>query len=84
MTAGASCAQGPAPLYYALSPPFAMDLEGTFLCPYCLQINTILVDVSAGHHQDLIEDCEICCRSVRLTIDVDADVEEASISADIP
>ncbi len=61
-----------------------MEIEGTFLCPYCLQINTILVDVSAGNSQELIEDCEVCCRPVRLSIDVDADVQEANISADLP
>ncbi len=61
-----------------------MEIEGTFLCPYCLQINTILVDISAGNHQELIEDCEICCRPVMLSIEVDADVQEASISADLP
>ncbi len=61
-----------------------MEIEGTFLCPYCLQINTVLVDISAGRHQELIEDCEICCRPVRLNIDVDVDVQEANVSAEIP
>lgn len=61
-----------------------MEIEGSFICPYCLQPNTILVDISAGQHQDLIEDCQICCRPVRLTIDVDADVREANVVADIP
>ncbi len=66
-------------------PPLAaMEIEGTFLCPYCLQINTILVDASAGNRQELIEDCEVCCRPVKLCIDVDADVQEANISADLP
>jgi hypothetical protein len=61
-----------------------MELEGSFVCPYCLQINTILIDVTAGKHQDLIEDCQICCRPIQITIDVDAEAEEANVSADIP
>jgi hypothetical protein len=60
-----------------------MEIEGTFPCPYCLQINTILVDVSAGEHQDLIEDCQVCCRPVNLKIDVDADLQEVTVAAEI-
>lgn len=61
-----------------------MEIEETFLCPYCLQVNTVFVDISAGQHQELIEDCEVCCRAVSLTIDVDIDVQHANVIADIP
>ncbi len=61
-----------------------MELEGTFFCPYCLQLNTILVDVSAGAHQEIIEDCQVCCRPAQLRIEVDAEGETAAVTADLP
>ena len=33
------------------------------------------VDVSAGAHQDYVEDCPVCCHPMRLRIDVDPDGE---------
>jgi hypothetical protein len=61
-----------------------MEINGSYVCPYCFQINTILVDFTEGKHQVLIEDCQVCCRPVQLTIEVDAEMEEATVSADIP
>jgi hypothetical protein len=61
-----------------------MELDGSFICPYCLQNNTILVDVTEGKHQELIEDCQVCCRPVNLTIEVDIELQEANVTADIP
>lgn len=61
-----------------------MELESTFVCPYCLQLNTVMVDVSAGLRQEYIEDCEVCCRPTKLMIVLSPDLEEAAITADIP
>lgn len=60
-----------------------MELEGSYICPYCLQINTILVDVTEGNRQELIEDCQICCRPITLTIEVDIELQEVNVTADI-
>ena len=59
-----------------------MEIECTFICSYCLQINSTMVDGSAGHHQEYIEDCQVCCRSNRLVIDVDEHIEEAAIASE--
>ena len=31
------------------------------------------VDVSAGSHQDYVEDCPVCCHPMTLHVDIDAD-----------
>ncbi len=59
-----------------------MEIESSFVCSYCLQVNEVLVDATAGRHQDYVEDCEVCCRPNRLHIDVDEEMEEASVSAE--
>ena len=41
-------------------------LEHFFQCPYCWQNISMLLDESAVN-QDYIEDCEVCCRAIRLS-----------------
>jgi hypothetical protein len=43
-------------------------------CPYCGEPIEILVDASAGD-QYYIEDCQVCCRPITLSIRIDADGE---------
>ena len=39
-------------------------------CPYCGEWIVIFVDASAGDQQ-YIEDCQVCCRPIQLTVRVD-------------
>ena len=39
-------------------------------CPYCGESIEILVDDSAGS-QHYIEDCQVCCRPIAITVAVD-------------
>ncbi len=39
-------------------------------CPYCGEPIEILVDASAGD-QHYIEDCQVCCRPITLSIQID-------------
>ena len=41
-------------------------------CPYCGEPIEILLDASAGD-QRYIEDCQVCCRPITLSVQVDAD-----------
>ena len=41
-------------------------------CPYCGESIGILIDASAGD-QCYIEDCQVCCRPITLSVQVDAD-----------
>lgn len=47
-------------------------------CPYCGESFTALVDHSAGN-QEYVEDCQICCRPVLFSIEVDKMSESARI-----
>jgi len=39
-------------------------------CPFCAQPITLVVDLSAGS-QTYVEDCQVCCQPMLITIDVD-------------
>jgi transcription elongation factor Elf1 len=41
--------------------------EYFFQCPYCWEQISMLVDTSQNH-QNYIEDCEICCNPIQLTV----------------
>lgn len=45
-------------------------------CPYCGQWITLLVDESAGAQQ-YIEDCQVCCRPIQVSVQVGVGVDEA-------
>ena len=49
-------------------------------CPFCSESITLLLDVSAGS-QNYIEDCQVCCRPMQVTLDVN-DGEIASLQVD--
>lgn len=49
-------------------------------CPFCAETITILVDASAGD-QDYIEDCQVCCRPMQVTVSV-ADGQVDAVSVD--
>ena len=37
-----------------------------FLCPYCSAELSVRLDVTAGKHQEFIQDCETCCRPIQI------------------
>ena len=41
-------------------------------CPYCGEMIDIVVDCSVAE-QDYIEDCQVCCRPINLTVSVNSD-----------
>lgn len=46
-------------------------LEVVVQCPYCWEKFTLLVDASV-EMQDYIEDCEVCCRPIDFSVQIDA------------
>lgn len=48
------------------------EVEYDFMCPYCWQPITMLLDLSAGS-QHYVEDCEICCNPIEIDYGVDRD-----------
>ncbi len=45
-----------------------MELEHFFPCPHCAAEVSVLLDVSKDGEQNYIEDCEVCCRPMALTL----------------
>ena len=37
-------------------------------CPYCGEINEIVLDPGSGGEQEYVEDCQVCCRPWRVTV----------------
>lgn len=48
----------------------ALEEEHNFSCPFCWQTISILVDLSVPE-QDMIQDCEVCCRPMRIVCTVE-------------
>jgi transcription elongation factor Elf1 len=46
--------------------------EQFFNCPYCAQKISMLIDLSVSS-QNYVEDCEICCRPIEVSYQVDGD-----------
>lgn len=44
--------------------------EYFFQCPYCWEQISMLID-SSQKHQKYIEDCEICCNPIQLSLTVE-------------
>jgi len=51
-----------------------MLMPHTIDCPYCGEPIEILIDASIPSQQ-YIEDCQVCCRPITLSVEVDADGE---------
>ena len=48
-------------------------------CPYCGEPISVVVDHSIGE-QEYIEDCQVCCRPLVLSIAIDKDGEASVIA----
>ncbi len=57
-----------------------MEIEHFFICPYCWQDISMVLDLSAKN-EDYIEDCEVCCRPVKIAFKAE-DNELKSFSAE--
>lgn len=42
-----------------------MEIEHFFICPYCWQNISMILDMSVTK-QEYIEDCEVCCRPIQI------------------
>ncbi len=42
--------------------------EHHFTCPYCGETVSVLLDLSVDGMQEYVEDCEVCCRPMRLVV----------------
>ncbi|MFM8413515.1 MAG: CPXCG motif-containing cysteine-rich protein [Planctomycetota bacterium] len=49
--------------------------EATYICDSCGEEIVVPVDISAGTHQDYVEDCPVCCHPMSLHVEIDDDGE---------
>jgi hypothetical protein len=49
------------------------DVTAWVACPYCGEELELAVDPGGGDVQEYVEDCEVCCRPLQLTVAWDAD-----------
>jgi len=47
-------------------------VEKLIICPYCGESISVLLDPSAGS-QSYVEDCQVCCRPIDISFEVDDD-----------
>ena len=50
-----------------------VEAEATYVCDSCGEEIVVPVDITAGAHQDYVEDCPVCCHPMRLHVEVDRD-----------
>jgi transcription elongation factor Elf1 len=48
--------------------------EKFFDCPHCGKVVSVLLDLSVPN-QEYIEDCEVCCRPIEISYQINADGE---------
>ena len=54
-----------------------------YACAACGEINQTMLDPGGSFHQQLTEDCEVCCRPNLLTIVIDPETRAVSISNEL-
>lgn len=57
-----------------------METEHFFICPYCWQEISMILDLSVAE-QTYVEDCEVCCRPIQIRYTTN-DLELNDFSAD--
>ena len=45
--------------------------EASYVCDSCGEEVVIPIDLTAGEHQDFVEDCPVCCNPSLIHVDVD-------------
>ncbi|MEL6895519.1 MAG: CPXCG motif-containing cysteine-rich protein [Planctomycetota bacterium] len=50
-----------------------MDDDACYICDSCGEEIVVPVDLSAGSHQDYVEDCPVCCNPSRICVSIDED-----------
>jgi transcription elongation factor Elf1 len=55
--------------------------EACYVCDSCGEEIVVPVDISAGAHQDYVEDCPVCCHPMSLHVEID-DEGEAHVAGE--
>ena len=58
-----------------------IENDYSFACPYCGEELSVRLDISGGSKQSFIQDCEVCCRPIQITLGLKGE-DVTSFSAD--
>ncbi|HTU26565.1 MAG TPA: CPXCG motif-containing cysteine-rich protein [Pirellulales bacterium] len=47
-------------------------MEGSYICDSCGEEIVIPIDLSAGQHQEYVEDCPVCCHPNVIVVECDS------------
>jgi DNA replicative helicase MCM subunit Mcm2 (Cdc46/Mcm family) len=59
-----------------------MHDEASYVCDACGEEIVIPIDPSAGHRQDYVEDCPVCCRANVIHVEISRDEVRAWAQAE--
>jgi hypothetical protein len=54
---------------------YGLSVDGLVQCPYCGEELELFVDDGGGPFQEYVEDCQVCCRPMRVVVSVDEEGE---------
>jgi hypothetical protein len=58
-----------------------INSEFRYCCPSCGEGLSLDIDIGGGRRQEFIQDCEVCCRPIKIVLELKAG-EIASFSAE--
>jgi hypothetical protein len=44
------------------------EIGAEVTCPYCGEVNAIVLDPGSGGDQEYVEDCQVCCRPWKVRV----------------
>ena len=50
-----------------------MQEEASYVCDSCGEEIVVPLDLSAGSHQEYVEDCPVCCRPNLIRVEINED-----------
>ncbi|MSP59333.1 MAG: CPXCG motif-containing cysteine-rich protein [Myxococcales bacterium] len=53
-------------------------MDDTVTCPYCGEEIDLAIDQGGGQAQEYVEDCEVCCRPMRVSVSASDEGEYAA------
>lgn len=51
----------------------SLDDDASYVCDNCGEDIVVPIDPTAGHHQDYVEDCPVCCSPSLIHVTIDED-----------
>ncbi len=55
-------------------------MRKVYRCAWCLELNEIFIDISAGDDQVFTEDCQVCCRPNTIHVHIDAETPHVEVT----